>query len=160
MEIQSTLSRIKRTERTFSCKVLRIDGVLRKMLIPSDAAALSSGGIAAENTKEVPLIRYTSKSFSTAPSTPIHTTYLVVDDDTRTSTETTASSQTVRKRADEHIYLRSLHTGVNKGSSEGITLHTGTLYSSVRPRPVLPTLPNETLSSRMSRYLYFCLSST
>src|ERR1700736_6271701 len=37
--------------------------------------------------------------------------------------------------------------------------HTGTLYSSVRPRPVLPTVPNEKLSSRMSRYLYLNFNS-
>ena len=35
----------------------------------------------------------------------------------------------------------------------------GTLYSSVRPRPVRPTVPKEKDSSTMSRNLYFSLSS-
>lgn len=41
----------------FSWSVLKIEGVLRKMLIPSDALTASSGGEAAEKTNEVPLIR-------------------------------------------------------------------------------------------------------
>lgn len=58
IEMQSTLSRIERTARTLSCRVLRIDGVFRRMLIPCEAATASIAGIAAENTKEVPLMRY------------------------------------------------------------------------------------------------------
>lgn len=36
---------------------------------------------------------------------------------------------------------------------------TGTLYSSVSPRPVRPTEPNDMLSSKINRYLYFFFSS-
>ena len=57
MWMQSTLSSIARTARTLSCNVFRIEGVLRSMLMPSDAATLSDGGIAAEKTNDVPLMR-------------------------------------------------------------------------------------------------------
>lgn len=55
--MQSTRSRIVRTARTFSCSVLRMDGVLRRMLMPSLALTARRAGKAAENTNEVPLIR-------------------------------------------------------------------------------------------------------
>lgn len=55
--MQSTLSRMCRTERMFSCRVERIEGVLRRMLIPSEPATVNIAGIEAEKTKEVPLIR-------------------------------------------------------------------------------------------------------
>lgn len=38
-------------------------------------------------------------------------------------------------------------------------LSAGTLYNSVKPRPVRPTVPKENDSSKMRRYLYFCFSS-
>ena len=38
-------------------------------------------------------------------------------------------------------------------------IHTGTLYNSVRPRPVRPIVPKEMLSSRIRRYLYLRFSS-
>ena len=56
--MQSSLSRIDRTVRTFSCKVLRIEGESRRMVIASEAATESAAGIAAEKTKAVPLIRW------------------------------------------------------------------------------------------------------
>jgi hypothetical protein len=57
MVMQSSLSRIDRTVRTFSCKVLKIEGVSRRIMIDSEAATERAAGIAAENTKAVPLIR-------------------------------------------------------------------------------------------------------
>ena len=42
--------------RTFSCRVLRIEGVFRRMLIPSEAETARSAGTATEKTKEVPLM--------------------------------------------------------------------------------------------------------
>ena len=56
--MQSTLSRMDRTARVFSWRVVKIEGVLRRMLMPSEAATLRRGGMAAENTNDVPLIRY------------------------------------------------------------------------------------------------------
>ena len=56
--MQSTGLKIPRTALVFSCRVVKIEGVLRRMLMPSEAATLSSGGIAAEKTNDVPLIRY------------------------------------------------------------------------------------------------------
>lgn len=56
--MQSTLSRMDRTARVFSWSVVKIEGVLRRMLMPSEAATLRRGGMAAENTNDVPLIRY------------------------------------------------------------------------------------------------------
>ena len=57
MWMQSTRSRMARTARMFSWRVVRIEGVLRRTLIPSEAATVSRAGIEAENTNEVPLIR-------------------------------------------------------------------------------------------------------
>lgn len=57
IEMQSTLSRIALTALVFSWRALRIEGVLLRMLIPSEAATLSDGGIDAEKTNAVPLIR-------------------------------------------------------------------------------------------------------
>ena len=57
MVIYSTLSKIARAARTLSWRVSKMDGVLRKMLIPSEALTASRAGIAAEKTNEGPLIR-------------------------------------------------------------------------------------------------------
>ncbi len=54
----STRSSTARIARTFSCSVLRIDGVFRRMLMPSEAETARSAGTAAEKTKEVPLMRW------------------------------------------------------------------------------------------------------
>ncbi len=48
----STRSSTTRIARTFSCSVLRIDGVFRRMLMPSEAENARTAGTAAENTKE------------------------------------------------------------------------------------------------------------
>lgn len=45
----------------FSCKVLRMDGVDCKRLIPSEALTASKGGMEAEKTNEGPLMIYESK---------------------------------------------------------------------------------------------------
>jgi hypothetical protein len=47
----------------FSCSVLRLEGVLRKILIPSDAETARRAGTAAEKTKEVPLMRWWSTTW-------------------------------------------------------------------------------------------------
>lgn len=60
MVIQSNFSRIKRAVWTFACRVSKIEGVLRMMLMPSDALTANNPGIAAEKTKEEPLIRWCS----------------------------------------------------------------------------------------------------
>ena len=57
MVMYSTLSKIARTALTFSRSVAKIEGWVRRMLIASEAAVAKSGGMAAENTKDVPLIR-------------------------------------------------------------------------------------------------------
>ena len=43
--------------RMFSCRLDMIEGVLVRMLIPSEAEVASKAGMAAEKTKDVPLIR-------------------------------------------------------------------------------------------------------
>ena len=56
--MQSSLSRIDRKVRTFSCKVLKIEGVLRRIEMDSEAATARAAGVEAEKTKAVPLIRW------------------------------------------------------------------------------------------------------
>lgn len=57
MVIQSTRSRNARAAWMFSCSIARMDGVLRKILIPSDAATANrSAGIEAEKTKDSTLM--------------------------------------------------------------------------------------------------------
>ena len=56
--MQSSLSRIDRTVRTFSCKVPRIEGESRMIVMASEAATERHAGMAAEKTKAVPLIRW------------------------------------------------------------------------------------------------------
>lgn len=58
MVMQSSLSRIDRTVRTFSCKVLKIEGESRRIVIASKAATERAAGKEAEKTKAVPLIRW------------------------------------------------------------------------------------------------------
>ena len=58
MVTQSSLSRIERKVRMFSCKVLRIEGESRRIEMASVAATARAAGVAAEKTKEVPLIRW------------------------------------------------------------------------------------------------------
>ena len=55
--MQSSLSRIDRKIRTFSCKVLKIEGESRRIVIASEAATEREAGVEAEKTKAVPLIR-------------------------------------------------------------------------------------------------------
>jgi hypothetical protein len=55
--MQSILSRIDRKVRTFSCKVLKIDGESRRIAMASEAATVREAGVEAEKTKAVPLIR-------------------------------------------------------------------------------------------------------
>jgi hypothetical protein len=57
MVTQSSLSRIDLKVRTFSCKVLKIEGESRRIEIASEAATERAAGVEAENTNAVPLIR-------------------------------------------------------------------------------------------------------
>lgn len=52
--MQSTRSRIARAERIFSWRVVRIEGVERRMLMPSEALTASRAGMDAEKTNEGP----------------------------------------------------------------------------------------------------------
>ena len=52
----STRSSTAQIACTFSCSVLRIEGVFRRMLIPSEAETARSAGTAAEKTNEVLLM--------------------------------------------------------------------------------------------------------
>ena len=54
--IASTRSSTARIARAFSCSVLRIEGVFRRMLTPSEAEIVRSAGTAAEKTNESPLM--------------------------------------------------------------------------------------------------------
>lgn len=56
--MQSSLSRIDRKVQTFSCKVLKIEGESRRIVMASEAATEREAGVEAEKTKAVPLIRY------------------------------------------------------------------------------------------------------
>lgn len=62
MVIQSMRSRIERAARTFSCNVVRMEGVDRRMLIPSEALTASRAGMEAEKTNEGPLMTYYCKT--------------------------------------------------------------------------------------------------
>ncbi len=86
-------------------------------------------------------------------------TYLMFSDELRSGTEPASCTEPDGDRTDEHIYFRSLSWVVRMAYCVLTTRHTGTLYSSVRPRPVRPTTPNEYDSSRIRRYLYFSFSS-
>ncbi len=55
--MQSMRSRIARAARTFSWRDSKTDGEERRMLIPSEPLTARSGGMEAEKTKPVPLIR-------------------------------------------------------------------------------------------------------
>lgn len=55
--MQSSLSRIDRKVRTFSCKLLKIEGDSRMIEMASEAATERAAGVEAEKTKAVPLIR-------------------------------------------------------------------------------------------------------
>ena len=57
MVTQSSLSRINRKIRTFSCKVVRIEGESRRIEMASEAATERAAGVEAEKTNAVPLIR-------------------------------------------------------------------------------------------------------
>ena len=87
------MSRMARTARTFSWSVVRIDGVLRRMLIPSDAATVIIGGIAAEKTNDVPLIRFGDSARE--PGCIKVCTYLMLDYDIRAGAEPTCCVKTV-----------------------------------------------------------------
>lgn len=56
--MQSSLSRIDRMVRMFSCSVLKIEGESRRIVIASEAATERAAGMEAEKTKAVPLIRW------------------------------------------------------------------------------------------------------
>ena len=49
-----------RMARTFSCNVLKINGVFHRMFMPSEAETARSAGAAAEKTNDVPLTRLLS----------------------------------------------------------------------------------------------------
>jgi hypothetical protein len=66
----STRSSTARMARTFSCRVLRIDGVFRRMLIPSEAETAKRAGTAAEKTNEVPLMRWWSTTICEPAQNP------------------------------------------------------------------------------------------
>ena len=65
--MQSSLSRIDRMVRTFSCKVPRIEGESRMIAMASEAATDKAAGMAAEKTKAVPLIRWKRLSENERP---------------------------------------------------------------------------------------------
>ena len=54
--IASTRSNTARMALTFSCRVLRIDGVFRRTLMPEEAETARRAGTAAEKTNEVPAV--------------------------------------------------------------------------------------------------------
>lgn len=122
--MQSTLSRIERMTRMFSCSEVMIDGVSVKMPMPSEDETASMAGMDAENTKDVPLMRWCSVTMVEPAQNP--------------------------------------PAAQNEFASEPTIMSTdvaGTLYNSVNPRPVRPTVPTEKDSSRISLNLYFSLSS-
>lgn len=55
--MQSMRSRIARAARVFSWSVVRMEGVDRRMLMPSEALTASAAGMEAEKTNDGPLIR-------------------------------------------------------------------------------------------------------
>ena len=77
--------------------------------MPSDAATASDGGIAAEKTKEVPLIRLIMSSVSTEhDNLGKREAYLMVDDNGGTRAESATSCKTICERTHEDIDLSSL----------------------------------------------------
>lgn len=54
----SLFSRTARIAKMLVCRSARIEGVLVRMLIPSEAVVASMAGMAAEKTNEVPLMRW------------------------------------------------------------------------------------------------------
>lgn len=56
--IQSTRSRMARAARRFSWRAVRMEGVDRRMLMPSEALTASAAGMEAEKTKDGPLMRW------------------------------------------------------------------------------------------------------
>ena len=56
--MQSSLLRIDQNVRTFSCKVLKIEGVLRRIEVDSEAVTARVAGVEVEKTRAVPLIRW------------------------------------------------------------------------------------------------------
>lgn len=56
--------------RMFSCRLDMMEGVLVRMLIPSEAEVASKAGMAAEKTKDVPLIRWCSVTIRDAAQKP------------------------------------------------------------------------------------------
>ena len=55
---ESIRSSTARIAHTFSCSVLRIEGMFRRMFMPPEVEAARSAVIAAEKTKEVPLMHW------------------------------------------------------------------------------------------------------
>lgn len=103
--MQSSLSRIDRTVRTFSCRVLKIEGESRRIVIASEAETESAAGMEAEKTKAVPLIRWKRVSETDKPEY-VQEAHLMFDNDRRSSTETTRGAETGSDRSDQHINLR------------------------------------------------------
>ena len=60
MVMQSTLSSTERMARTFSWSVVMMDGESVRIWMPSEDETARRGGMAAEKTKEVPLMRWCS----------------------------------------------------------------------------------------------------
>ena len=56
--MQSSLLRIDWNVRTFSCKVLKIEGILRRIEVDSEAMTARVAGVEVEKTRVVPLIRW------------------------------------------------------------------------------------------------------
>jgi len=104
--MQSSLSRIDRTVRTFSCKLLKIEGESRRIVIASDAATERAAGMAAEKTKEVPLIRWKGVS-ETEEYEYEQEVHLMLDDNGRSGAEATCGAETGGDRSDQHIDLGS-----------------------------------------------------
>ena len=59
--IQSTRSRMARAARMFSWSVVKMEGLDRRMLMPSEALTASVAGMEAEKTKDGPLMRWNKK---------------------------------------------------------------------------------------------------
>lgn len=102
--MQSSLSRIDRKVRAFSCKVFKIEGESRRIVIASEAATAREAGVEAEKTKAVPLIRYGRVSEIEKYGHRLGI-YLMLNNDGRSSTETACGAETGSNRTDQHVNL-------------------------------------------------------
>jgi hypothetical protein len=102
--IQSSLSRIDRNVRTFSCNVLKIEGDSRRIEIASEAATVRAAGVEAEKTKAVPLMRW-KRVRKGEKSECWWEAHLMLNNDGRSGTETTRCAETGGDRTDQHVNL-------------------------------------------------------